>query len=60
MRASASPVTGLSVLSVRPGVQEAGQVGEAGGDGVPLVKTETAAQRIGAGDARHALLRGHL
>lgn len=54
------PVAGLNVLSVGLGVQEAGQVGEACGDGVPLVKAEAAAQRIGAGRTRCALLSGHL
>lgn len=56
----ASPVTGLNVLPVWPRVQEAGQAGEASRDGVPLVKTEAAAQRIRAGRARRALLSGHL
>lgn len=58
--ASASPVTGLNVLPPGAGFQVAGQVGEAGGDGVPLVETKATAQRIGASDAWRALLRGHL
>ena len=54
------PVTGLNVLSVRPGVQEAGQAGEARRDGVPLVKPQAAAQRVRTGCTWCALLRGHL
>lgn len=57
---SMPPFTGLNVLSVRPGVEEAGQAGEARRDGVPLVETEAAAQRIGTGHTWRALLRGHL
>lgn len=55
-----SPVTGLKVLSIWAGVEEAGQACEPCRDGVPLVKTEAAAQRIGAGGTRRALLDAHL
>lgn len=55
-----APVAGLNVLPIRSLVQEAGQVGETCWDDVPLVEAQAAAQRIGPGLTRGALLSVHL